>query len=61
VDRDGYFYIDWRLKVDDPRLLRAPVESLLRQDKQRLLAKRTNFAMTFAANSSLSFGGRAMI
>jgi adenylate cyclase len=41
VDRGGYFYIDWRLKVDDPRLLRAPVESLLRQDKQRLLG-RTN-------------------
>jgi class 3 adenylate cyclase len=39
VDRDGYFYIDWRLKVDDPRLLRAPVESLLRQDKQRLLGQ----------------------
>ena len=41
VDRDGYFYIDWRLKVDDPRLLRAPMESLLWQDKQRLLG-RTN-------------------
>ena len=39
VDREGYFYIDWRLKVDDPRLLRAPVESLLRQDKQRLLGQ----------------------
>jgi len=39
VDRDGYFYIDWRLKVDDPRLLRAPVESLLQQDKQRLLGQ----------------------
>jgi class 3 adenylate cyclase/CHASE2 domain-containing sensor protein len=36
VDRDGYFYIDWRLKVDDPRLLRAPIENLLLQDKLRL-------------------------
>ena len=36
VDRDGYFYIDWRLKPNDPRLLEAPIESLLLQDKQRL-------------------------
>ena len=41
VDRDGYFYIDWRLKPNDPRLWRAPVENLLWQDKQRLL-DRTN-------------------
>jgi len=37
VDRDGYFYIDWRLKPNDPRLLRAPIENLLWQDRQRLL------------------------
>ena len=36
VDADGYFYIDWRLTPNDPRLLRAPVESLLWQDKLRL-------------------------
>jgi class 3 adenylate cyclase/CHASE2 domain-containing sensor protein len=41
VDRDGYFYIDWRLTPNDPRLLRAPMESLLWQDKQRL-RDRTN-------------------
>jgi adenylate cyclase len=41
VDRDGYFYIDWRLKPNDPRLWRAPVENLLWQDRQRLL-DRTN-------------------
>ena len=41
VDHNGYFYIDWRLKVDNPRLLRAPIESLLWQDKLRLL-DRTN-------------------
>jgi len=39
VDRDGYFYIDWRLKVDDPRLLRAPIENFLLQDKLRLLGQ----------------------
>ncbi|MGO9479770.1 MAG: CHASE2 domain-containing protein [Limisphaerales bacterium] len=41
VDQDGYFYIDWRLKPNDPRLWRAPIEDLLRQDKLRLL-DRTN-------------------
>jgi class 3 adenylate cyclase len=41
VDRDGYFYIDWRLKPNDPRLLHAAVENLLWQDRQRLLG-RTN-------------------
>src|SRR5689334_6335895 len=41
VDRDGYFYIDWRLRPNDPRLLRTPIENLLWQDKQRLL-DRTN-------------------
>jgi adenylate cyclase len=41
VDHNGYFYIDWRLKPNDPRLLRAPIENLLLQDKLRLLG-RTN-------------------
>jgi class 3 adenylate cyclase/CHASE2 domain-containing sensor protein len=41
VDRDGFFYIDWRLKPNDSRLLRASIESLLWQDRQRLL-DRTN-------------------
>ena len=39
VDADGYFYIDWRLKPDDPRLSRAPIENLLLQDKLRLLGQ----------------------
>ena len=44
VDADGYFYIDWRLRSDDPRLLRAPIESLLWQDKQRLLGQTNELA-----------------
>jgi len=36
VDADGNFFIDWRLAPNDPHLLRAPIESLLWQDKQRL-------------------------
>ena len=42
VDAAGYFYIDWRLTPDDPKLLCAPIESLLWQDKQRLLGE-TNY------------------
>jgi len=37
VDAEGYFYIDWRLTKDDPRLTRAPIERLLLQDCRRLL------------------------
>jgi class 3 adenylate cyclase len=36
VDRDGYFYIDWRLTPNDPRLARTPVENLLLQSYRRL-------------------------
>ena len=39
VDADGYFYIDWRLTKDDPQLTRAPIESLLSQDRRRLLGE----------------------
>ncbi|HEX5397737.1 MAG TPA: adenylate/guanylate cyclase domain-containing protein, partial [Verrucomicrobiae bacterium] len=36
VDRDGYFYINWLLKPNDPRLLQAPIENLLAQNYRRL-------------------------
>lgn len=36
VDRDGDFYVDWRLLPNDPRLLQAPAEALLAQNFQRL-------------------------
>ena len=36
VDADGYFFIDWRIKPNDPHLLQAPIESLLLQGNQRL-------------------------
>jgi class 3 adenylate cyclase/CHASE2 domain-containing sensor protein len=36
VDADGYFYVDWCLTKDDPRLTRAPIERLLLQDSKRL-------------------------
>ena len=39
VDAQGYFYIDWRLTPKDARLLRAPIENLLLQDRLRLLGQ----------------------
>ena len=39
VDADGYFYVDWRLTPNDPRLTSAPIENLLWQDKERLLGE----------------------
>jgi adenylate cyclase len=36
VDAKGYFYINWQLTANDPRLTRAPIEDVLRQDKLRL-------------------------
>ncbi len=39
VDANGYFYVDWRLKPNDPHLTSAPIENLLWQDKERLLGQ----------------------
>ncbi len=39
VDADGCFYIDWRLTPKDTHLLCAPVETILFQDRQRLLGQ----------------------
>jgi class 3 adenylate cyclase/CHASE2 domain-containing sensor protein len=47
VDADGYFYIDWRLTKDDPRLTRAPMEQLLLQDRLRLLDQTNNLRDDF--------------
>jgi class 3 adenylate cyclase len=48
VDRDGYFYIDWRLKPNDPHLLEAPIEKLLQQDKQRLSGETNGLSDDFS-------------
>jgi class 3 adenylate cyclase/CHASE2 domain-containing sensor protein len=47
VDRDGCFYVDWRLKPNDPRLLQAPVENLLAQNFRRLNGETNNFTAGF--------------
>lgn len=37
VDREGYFYVDWVLRPDDPRLTSEPVHKLLREQRARAL------------------------
>ena len=41
VDKAGYFYINWELPYNDPRITTQPMEELLRQDMARS-AGRTN-------------------
>ncbi|HEV2695934.1 MAG TPA: adenylate/guanylate cyclase domain-containing protein [Verrucomicrobiae bacterium] len=36
VDANGFFYINWQLAAHDPRLTRATIADILRQDKSRL-------------------------
>jgi class 3 adenylate cyclase/CHASE2 domain-containing sensor protein len=47
VDADGYFFIDWRLKPNDPHLTQAPIESLLLQGNQRLSGDTNGVADAF--------------
>jgi class 3 adenylate cyclase/CHASE2 domain-containing sensor protein len=48
VDQNGYFYIDWRLKPNDPHLTQAPIEDLLLQDAKRLRGQTNELANRFA-------------
>ncbi len=47
VDAQGYFYVDWRLTPNNPHITRAPIESLLWQDKQRLLGQTNGLSDAF--------------
>jgi class 3 adenylate cyclase/CHASE2 domain-containing sensor protein len=47
VDDKNFFFIDWRLTPNDPKILRAPIESLLWQDKQRLLGETNGLSDAF--------------
>jgi class 3 adenylate cyclase/CHASE2 domain-containing sensor protein len=47
VDSDGFFCINWRLTPNAPELTRAPIESLLWQDKERLLGQTNNLRDDF--------------
>jgi class 3 adenylate cyclase/CHASE2 domain-containing sensor protein len=47
VDEQGFFYINWQLTANDPRLTRAPIEEILKQDKLRLNGE-TNLPNNYA-------------
>jgi class 3 adenylate cyclase/CHASE2 domain-containing sensor protein len=47
VDDKNFFYIDWRLTPNNPKILRAPIESLLWQDKQRLQGETNGLSDAF--------------
>ena len=47
VDANGYFYVDWRLKPNDPHLTSAPIESLLWQDMERLKGQTNGLSDSF--------------
>jgi class 3 adenylate cyclase/CHASE2 domain-containing sensor protein len=47
VDRDGNFYVNWQLTINDPRLLQVPIENLLRQNYRRLTGDSNGFTNDF--------------
>jgi len=47
VDGRGFFYINWQLTATDPRLTRAPIEDLLKQDLLRLQGETNDLQNTF--------------
>ena len=47
VDSDGYFYIDWRLTPEDPRITREPIENLLLQDRFRFEGETNDLSSDF--------------
>jgi len=48
VDENGYFYIDWRLRVNDPHLTQAHIEQLLLQDAKRIRGETNGLENLFA-------------
>jgi class 3 adenylate cyclase/CHASE2 domain-containing sensor protein len=48
VDKDGYFWVDWRLRPNDPRLTQAAIESVLLDGRKRLDGKTNGLIDTFA-------------
>jgi class 3 adenylate cyclase/CHASE2 domain-containing sensor protein len=47
VDANGYFYINWRITPNSPKLLRAPIENLLKADMARLSGETKDLKDTF--------------
>ena len=47
MDSQGYFYVDWRLKPNNPRLTGALIQDLLSQNKERLLGETNEISNAF--------------
>ena len=39
VDREGFFYVDWAVRPENVELAREPLQTLLRQNRERLLGR----------------------
>lgn len=48
VDEKGYFYIDWRLRPNDPRLTQEAIETVLLEDRKRLDGQTNGLSDAFA-------------
>jgi class 3 adenylate cyclase/CHASE2 domain-containing sensor protein len=48
VDADGFFLINWQLTVDNPAIVRQPIEEVLQQDKLRLRGETNGLKNLFA-------------
>lgn len=48
VDADGFFLINWQLTVDNPAIVRQPIEEVLKQDKLRLRGETNGLKNPFA-------------
>ena len=59
VDEHGYFYINWSMGVEDPRLLQQPIQELLSQNWERLQG--TNTFPTPWAGRLAVIGSRAVV
>jgi class 3 adenylate cyclase/CHASE2 domain-containing sensor protein len=53
VDRNGYFYIDWCLPPNDPRLTQEPIHALLLQDRLRLDGQTNGLANHWAGKLAI--------
>lgn len=60
VDPDGWFFIDWCLPPNDPRLTRQPIQALLAQYKKRLDGQ-TNDLVNCWSGKSVVVGSSAVV
>jgi class 3 adenylate cyclase len=59
VDAQGYFYIDWSLRPNDPRLFQEPVQKLLVENRSRM-GGQTNEIQNQWANKLVVVGSSAL-